>query len=93
MTEEVQDYVLLYACHGMTYEVHLIDSPGFDDDIVGDVEVLKNIADYVNLTYKMKERLAGVLYLHDITTARMGGVGKRIIRMLEQMSGLEKFKK
>lgn len=92
MTEEVQDYVLLYAYHGTTYEVHLIDSPGFDDDIVGDVDVLKNIADYVNLTYKLKERLAGVLYLHDITKARMGGVGKRNIRMLEQMIGLDKFK-
>ncbi|KAL9603995.1 MAG: hypothetical protein Q9219_000757 [cf. Caloplaca sp. 3 TL-2023] len=92
MTEEVQDYVLLYASQGTTYEVHLIDSPGFDDDVVGDVHVLQNIANYVNLTYKLKERLAGVLYLHDITKAKMGGVGKRNIRMLEQMIGLDKFK-
>lgn len=92
MTEEVQDYVLLYAFKGTTYEVHLVDSPGFDDDIVGDAKVLEGIAAYVNLTYKLKERLAGVLYLHDITKARMGGVGKRNIRMLEQMIGLDKFK-
>ncbi|KAL9608269.1 MAG: hypothetical protein Q9167_006893 [Letrouitia subvulpina] len=91
VTEEVQDYILLYAFQGTTYEVHLIDSPGFDDDVVGDVDVLKNIADYVNLTYKLKERLAGVLYLHDITKAKMGGVGKRNIRMLEQMIGVDKF--
>ncbi|KAL8628036.1 hypothetical protein Q9189_006287 [Teloschistes chrysophthalmus] len=91
MTVEVQDYVLLYAAHGITYEIHLIDSPGFDDDIMGDVEVLKNIATYINITYKMKETLAGVLYLHDITKAKIGGVGKRNIRMLERLIGLDKF--
>ena len=76
----------------MPYEVHLIDSPGFDDDIAGDVDILSNITKYVNTTYKLKERLAGVLYLHDITKGKMGGVGKRNIRMLENMIGGEKFK-
>ena len=45
----------------------------------------------MNTNYKLKERLAGVLYLHDITKAKMGGVGQRNIRMLENMIGLEKF--
>lgn len=31
------------------------------------------------------------MYLHDITKAKMGGIGKQNIRMLEQMIGLEKF--
>lgn len=75
----------------MLYEVHLIDSPGFDDDASADAEVLSSIAEYVNFNYMLKERLAGVLYLHDITRAKMGGVGKRNIRMLEQMIGVEKF--
>lgn len=91
MTVEVQDYVLLYAADGIAYEVHLIDSPGFDDDIVGDAEVLKDIASYINIIYKMKKKLAGVLYLHDITKAKMGGVGIRNIRMLERLIGLDKF--
>lgn len=92
VTREVQDYVLFYQYKEIFYEIHLIDSPGFDDDITGDVDILSNIAEYVNTTYKLKERLAGVLYLHDITKARMGGVGKRNIRMLEKMIGVEKFK-
>ena len=75
----------------MPYEIHLIDSPGFDDDFIGDADVLSSIADYVNTNYKLKERLAGVLYLHDITKARIGGVGQRNIRMLENFIGLEKF--
>lgn len=92
VTREVQDYVLCYQYQDVPYEIHLIDSPGFDDDITGDVDILSNIAEYVNTTYKLKERLAGVLYLHDITKTRMGGVGKRNIRMLEKMIGVEKFK-
>ena len=45
----------------------------------------------MNTNYKLKEQLAGVLYLHDITKARIGGVGLRNIRMLEKLIGLEKF--
>ena len=91
MTKDVQDYVLSYQHIGTPYEIHLIDSPGFDDDFIGDADILSSIADYVNTNYKLKERLAGVLYLHDITKARIGGVGQRNIRMLEQLIGLEKF--
>lgn len=75
----------------MPYEIHLIDSPGFDDDLSADAEVLSSIADYVNLNSRLKQRLAGVLYLHDITKAKVGGAGTRNIRMLEKMIGLEKF--
>lgn len=56
-----------------------------------DVEILSGIADYVNTNYKLKKRLAGVLYLHDITKAKMGGVGARNIRVLENFIGLGKF--
>lgn len=49
------------------------------------------MATYMNTNYMLKQRLGGVLYLHDITKAKMGGVGRRNIRMLEQMIGLEKL--
>ena len=93
VTTEVQDYILDYQLDGRYYEVHLIDTPGFDDDYGADAEILSNIADYVNTIYLLKDRLAGVLYLHDITKARMGGVGLRNIRMLEDMIGREQFDK
>lgn len=84
--------MLVYHDGNRPYEIHLIDSPGFDDDITGDVAILCNIADYVNMTYKLKQRLAGVVYLHDITKARMGGAGMRNIQMLKGMIGVEKLK-
>ena len=71
------------------YEIHLIDSPGFDDGTHVDAEVLSRIATFVNSTYMLKQTLAGVIYLHDITKARMGGVGERNLRMLENMIGMD----
>lgn len=68
--------------------MHLIDSPGFDDRSLSDFKVLTRIADFVNTHYKLGNTLAGVLYLHDITKAKMGGVGLRNLRTLEQMLAL-----
>lgn len=91
VTEEVQDYLLCYTHHNTLYEIHLIDSPGFDDGSLVDTQVLSQIATYVNTTYKLKKRLAGVLYLHDITKAKVGGVGQKNLRMLEKMIGQEEY--
>ena len=92
VTDKVQDYIVNIPQRGsnIVYEVHLIDSPGFDDGTVADCKVLTRIADFVNTHYKLKNTLAGVLYLHDITKAKMGGVGKRNLRMLENMVGNDK---
>ncbi|KAL8710285.1 MAG: hypothetical protein Q9220_005055 [cf. Caloplaca sp. 1 TL-2023] len=91
VTQAVQDYILPYQHKGTPYEIHLIDSPGFDDGSLEDAQVLSSIADFVNTTYKLKERLAGLLYLHDITKTKVGGVALCNIRMLEEMIGGEKF--
>ena len=90
VTQEVQDYILYYQHKAVLYEIHLIDSPGFDDGTFTDAQVLSRIAAYVNTHYKLKKRLAGVLYLHDITKARVGGVAQTNLRMLENMIGMEK---
>lgn len=84
-TQEVQDYILYYQHNGVLYEIHLIDSPGFDDGARFDTDVLSPIAAYV------KQRLAGVLYLHDITKTEVGLTGKRSLRMLENMIGTDAY--
>ena len=66
VTEEVQDYVVYHQSNGVLYKIYLIDSPGFDDGLVSDAEILKKIADYVNTLFTRNKKLAGVLYLHDI---------------------------
>ena len=91
MTQNVQDYVLDYRDHNILYEIHLIDSPGFDDGSMNDSVVLARIASFINATYKLKQTLAGVIYLHDITKPKLGGVGLRNIRLLENMIGIDKW--
>ena len=87
----MQDYVLDYRQGNILYEIHLIDSPGFDDGTHLDAEVLSRIATYVNNTYKLKQTLAGVIYLHDISIGKLGGVGQRNLRMLENLIGIDKW--
>jgi hypothetical protein len=83
--------VLDYRQGHILYEIHLIDSPGFDDGSLNDTEILSRIAAYVNTTYKLKQTLAGVIYLHDITKQKMGGVGLRNLRVLENLIGIDKW--
>lgn len=78
------------------YEIHFIDSPDFDNGgivngAIYDAEALSHISDCVNTNHLLKRRLAGVLYVHDITKAKVGGVAQQNIRMLEQMIGQANF--
>ena len=81
--------MLDYPQGNILYEIHLIDSSGFDDGTHVDAEVLSRIATYVNSTYKLKQTLAGVIYLHDISVGKLRGVGQRNLRMLEKMIGID----
>lgn len=77
---------------GKPREVHLIDTPGFDDDFDSDTDVLKKIADLINSLYDRKEHMCGVLYLHDISLHRMRGSGLRNLEMLPEFIGKEKLR-
>lgn len=83
--------MVYYRYNNTRYEIHLIDSPGFDDGTLVDSQVLSDIAKYVNTSYKLKQRLAGVLYLHDITKGKVGGAAQRNLRMLENMIGKKEY--
>ncbi len=84
-TQETAEYIFLYK----GFEVHLIDTPGFDDDGLDDARILNDIANRINFIYKDGVKISGVLYLHDITKARMGGTGQRNIRLLEAFLGCD----
>ena len=93
VTQEVQDYILDYVLNGDLYEIHLTDSPGFDDGgVLSDTDVLSKIATYVNTSFRLKQKIAGVLYLHDITKGKLGGAAVNNIRLLENMIGIEEYK-
>ncbi|PVF94278.1 hypothetical protein CPB86DRAFT_674451, partial [Serendipita vermifera] len=67
--------------------VLLVDTPGFDDSNMSDVDVLRMIASFLAWTYGEKKKLSGILYFHRISDFRMGGVSKRNFRVFRELCG------
>ncbi|KAI9784187.1 MAG: hypothetical protein M1839_002693 [Geoglossum umbratile] len=70
----------------------LIDTPGFDDTYRRDIDVLKDVSYWLNLSYKEKNiKLTGIVYLHRITDVRMGGTARKDLQMFKKLCGEESF--
>lgn len=66
----------------------LIDTPGFNDTFRSETEVLKEIASWLEKTYRNADiKLSGVLYLHALEERRMGGTSLRSLKMFRQLCG------
>ncbi|TVY71324.1 hypothetical protein LSUE1_G008674 [Lachnellula suecica] len=70
-------------------EVTLVDTPGFNDDKLTDTEVLVMIANFLEVTYAEGIKLAGIVYMYDISGERMGGTGEQNLSMFEQLCGTD----
>jgi hypothetical protein len=87
-THEVQSYSFEYEGAKIT----LVDTPGFNDTNRSDTEVLREIADWTSATYREKRLLSGIIYLHPITHARMGGSALKNLRMFQGLCGQKVLK-
>jgi hypothetical protein len=61
----------------------MIDTPGFDDSgfdgtTLSDHEVMRMIAAELTVFYEKGKLLSGVLFMHDISQARLGGSSVRV---------------
>ncbi|KAF8883765.1 P-loop containing nucleoside triphosphate hydrolase protein [Gymnopilus junonius] len=65
----------------------VVDTPGFDDTYENDSEILKRIAEWLALSYSQDMKLGGVIYLHDISQARMLGTHRRNFEMFTALCG------
>jgi len=65
----------------------LIDTPGFDDTVRSDTDVLQMIAAFLETSYERGRTLAGVLYFHRISDFRMTGVSKKNFSMFQKLCG------
>ncbi|KAI5999560.1 P-loop containing nucleoside triphosphate hydrolase protein [Pisolithus albus] len=70
----------------------LVDSPGFDDKFMTDVEILREIAHWLCATHNKNIKLSGVLYLHRISDKRVSGAPLRNYHMFKALCGEENFK-
>jgi hypothetical protein len=69
--------------------VHLVDTPGFDDTRISDEDVLNNIAFWLSVSYEADVRLSGIVYLHPMHKVRMGGSAHKNLRMFKELVGEE----
>lgn len=69
------------------YDVTLVDTPGFDDTNISDVDILALIAKYLADEFENRRQISGVIYLHRITDNRMGGTALRNFRMFKELCG------
>ncbi|KAG2021301.1 TKL/TKL-ccin protein kinase [Coprinopsis cinerea AmutBmut pab1-1] len=71
----------------------IVDTPGFDDTFVNDVDILKRIADWLAKSYRNSMKLGGVIYVHDIFLDRFTGTARRNLIMFQQICGEAAFPK
>jgi hypothetical protein len=87
-TQEVRSYLCQQSSPS---RVWLVDTPGFDDSLRSEVEILEEIAAWLAREYKQQAKLRGIIYLHAITANRMTGSAKRNLHMFKQLCGPDAF--
>ncbi|CEL60365.1 hypothetical protein RSOLAG1IB_09583 [Rhizoctonia solani AG-1 IB] len=68
-------------------EIRLIDTPGFDDTTVPDSEILGRIGRFLSQNYGRKDLITGMIYMHNITSNRFGGVSKKNFHVFRELCG------
>jgi len=71
--------------------VHLIDTPGFNDNRQSDGEVLQELAYWLAAAYERGIKLSGLVYLHCIMDNRFPGSAVRALDIFKKMCGEEAF--
>ena len=72
--------------------VYLLDTPGFDDTTRSDAEVLKEISYVLASMFAADFQLAGLIYLHRISDARMPGSAVKNLRMFQALCGESNYR-
>jgi hypothetical protein len=65
----------------------MVDTPGFDDTLRTDAEILQEVANWLNEAYAHQISLWGIVYLHRISDVRLHGSSARNLRMLKKICG------
>ena len=71
--------------------VFLIDTPGFDDTLRSDTDVLTDVACFLSTWYQNRILLTGIIYLHRITDLRMAGSALKNLSMFQKLCGEHYF--
>jgi energy-coupling factor transporter ATP-binding protein EcfA2 len=73
-------------------QIVFVDTPGFDDTNISDLDILHVIADWLKLTYEKEIRLSGLLFFHRISDNRMAGSPLKHLKTFHNLCGVEALK-
>ncbi|KAG6916085.1 hypothetical protein DXG01_008514 [Tephrocybe rancida] len=82
-TQDIQHYRLPPPCH----HIVVVDTPGFDDTYTTDREILRRIAVWMADSYSSDMKVAGLIYLHEITKKRLTGTVVKNFDMFTKICG------
>ncbi|KAF8159709.1 hypothetical protein B0H34DRAFT_858458 [Crassisporium funariophilum] len=71
--------------------VVLVDTPGFDDTNLSDLDILKLIATWLKRTYEDGIKLSGLLFFHRISDNRMAGTPLKHLKTFRKLCGNAAF--
>ncbi|KAG2008109.1 TKL/TKL-ccin protein kinase [Coprinopsis cinerea AmutBmut pab1-1] len=69
----------------------LLDTPGFDDSLINDIDILRQISYWLTKCYRSPVTLLGVIYIHDITVDRFESTAQRNLSLFKELCGMEAF--
>ncbi|KAL9041668.1 MAG: hypothetical protein Q9214_004028 [Letrouitia sp. 1 TL-2023] len=67
--------------------VILVDTPGFNDTVRSDIEILTTLAEWMKTSYDDNMLLSGIIYLHSISDSRMTRANIQNLRMFRKLCG------
>lgn len=70
-------------------KIYLVDTPGFDDSLRTDSEILRKVALWLNKAHSSHLKLTGIIFLQRISDVRVGGSGIKNIKMFQKLCGDE----
>ncbi|EAU93487.1 hypothetical protein CC1G_12081 [Coprinopsis cinerea okayama7 len=89
-TPEVKDY---HHTLPSKRRVVLVDTPGFNDTHEDEAEILRRVSVWLASAYEAEMKVAGVIYLHDVSQKRMYGSTRLNLTMFQNLCGPNFFSK
>lgn len=75
----------VFECGG--YEITLVDTPGFNDTFRDETAILKDIAGWLEKSYRQHRKLNGIIYMQAITDKRLTGSALRNLKLFRHLCG------
>jgi len=79
--------VQLFLDEDEEYSVTVVDTPGFDDTLRSDTEILAEITNFLAAKYVLEIPLKGIIYLHQIHENRMRGSARHYLEIFRSLCG------